>query len=51
MLTIAAVATGLAAVAGIAAFLLVPGGDAPRPVEDGRAAEDGQRRNGGDPTG
>ena len=43
MLTIAAVATGLAAVAGIAAFLLAPGSDGPPPpVEDDRAAEDGR---------
>jgi hypothetical protein len=43
MLTIAAVATGLAAVAGIAAFLLAPGSDSrPPPVEGDRAGEDGQ---------
>ena len=43
MLTIAAIATGLAAVAGIAAFLLAPGSDGPSPqVEDDRAPEDGQ---------
>jgi hypothetical protein len=44
MLTIAAVATGLAAVAGIAAFLLAPGADAPaRPPadDDRRGTEDG----------
>jgi hypothetical protein len=41
MLTIAAVATGLAAVAGIAAFLLAPGSDAAAPApEDERAAPD-----------
>lgn len=40
MLTIAAVATGLAAVAGIAAFLLAPGSDGPPPVERDRAGED-----------
>jgi hypothetical protein len=41
MLTIAAVATGLAAVAGIAAFLLAPGSDAPASgPEDDRAAPD-----------
>jgi hypothetical protein len=44
MLTIAAVATGLAAVAGIAAFLLAPGADAPPPADDDRrAAEEGNR--------
>ena len=43
MLTIAAVATGLAAVAGIAAFLLVPGSDGPtRPVPDDPAREEGR---------
>jgi hypothetical protein len=43
MLTIAAVATGLAAVAGIAAFLLAPGTDVPPPpVQDDGSAEDGQ---------
>ncbi|HEV7623517.1 MAG TPA: hypothetical protein VGO26_05230 [Amnibacterium sp.] len=34
MLTITAVAAGLAAVAGIAAFLLAPGVDAPPPPSD-----------------
>jgi len=41
MLTIAAVATGLAAVAGIAAFLLAPGSDGPPPAEPDRSGEDG----------
>jgi hypothetical protein len=40
MLTIAAVATGLAAIAGIAAFLLAPDSDRPPPTEDDRSAED-----------
>jgi len=39
MLTIAAVAAGLAAVAGIAAFLLAPGGDAAPPEDDGSAED------------